>query len=251
VIVNADPIRLAQIISNVLDNAVKFTPKGGSVDIDVLRAGPEAVLRVADSGIGIDPDMLPRVFELFAQAKQAIDRSVGGLGIGLALSHRLVDMHGGTITAASEGPGRGAQFVVRLPVDETGTPPPTPQVPIPDRARTILVIEDNHDAREALHLLLESFGHRVLEAANGPHGLALVLDHRPEVVLVDLGLPGMDGYEVAREIRLRPVGRTALLIAVTGYGQADDRRRSKDAGFDAHLVKPVSPSLLSTLIATA
>jgi len=251
VIVNADPTRLAQIITNMLDNAVKFTPKGGSVDIDVLREGQEAVLRVTDTGIGIDPEMLPRVFELFAQDKQAMDRSVGGLGIGLALSRRLVDMHGGTITAVSEGHGRGAQFIVRLPVDETGTLPPTPAVRTADRARTILVIEDNHDARESLRLLLESVGHRVLEAANGPHGLALVLDHKPEVVLVDLGLPGMDGYEVAREVRLSPVGKTALLIAVTGYGQADDRRRTKEAGFDAHLVKPVSQSLLSTLITTA
>jgi CheY-like chemotaxis protein len=209
------------------------------------------LLRVTDSGIGIDPEMLTRVFELFAQAKQAIDRSVGGLGIGLALSRRLVDMHGGTITAASEGQGRGAQFVVRLPVDETGTLPSTPAVPTPDRARTILVIEDNRDARESLRLLLESLGHRVLEAADGPHGLALVLDHKPEVVLFDLGLPGMDGYEVAREVRLSPVGKTALLIAVTGYGQAADRQRSKEAGFDAHLVKPVSHSLLSTLITTA
>jgi PAS domain S-box-containing protein len=251
VIVNADPTRLAQIITNILDNAVKFTPKGGSVDIDVVREGQEAVLRVTDSGIGIDPEMLTRVFELFAQAKQAMDRSVGGLGIGLALSRRLVDMHGGTITAASEGQGRGAQFVVRLPVDETGTLPPTPAVPTPDRARTIVVIEDNRDARESLRLLLESLGHRVLEAADGPHGLALVLDHKPEVVLIDLGLPGMDGYEVAHEVRLSPIGKTALLIAVTGYGQAADRRRSKEAGFDAHLVKPVSHSLLSTLITTA
>jgi PAS domain S-box-containing protein len=250
VIVNADPTRLAQIITNMLDNAVKFTPKGGSIDVDVLREGQEAVLRVTDSGIGIDPEMLPRVFELFAQAKQAIDRSVGGLGIGLALSRRLVDMHGGTITAISEGHGRGAQFIVRLPVDETGTLPPAPAVPTSDRGRTILLIEDNDDTRESLRLLLESLGHHVLEAANGPHGLALALDHKPEVVLIDLGLPGMDGYEVAREVRLSPLGKTALLIAVTGYGQADDRRRSKEAGFDAHLVKPVSQSLLSTLITT-
>src|SRR4029453_3026250 len=189
-------------ITNMPANAAQVTAKGGPVDIDVLREGQEAVLRVTDSGIGIDPEMLPRVFELFAQAKQAIDRSFGGLGIGLALSRRLVDMHGGTITAASEGHGRGAQFIVRLPLDEMGTLPPTPTVPTTDRARTILVIEDNPDARESLRLLLESLGHRVLEAANGPHGLALVLDHKPEVVLVDLGLPGMDGYEVAREVRL-------------------------------------------------
>ncbi|HEY7539707.1 MAG TPA: ATP-binding protein [Methylomirabilota bacterium] len=250
VIVNADPTRLAQIITNMLDNAVKFTPAGGSVDVDVLREGQEGVVRVTDNGIGIDPEMLPRVFELFTQVEQPIDRSVGGLGIGLALSRRLVEMHGGTIAVASEGHGRGAQFVVRLPVDATGTPPPVPVVLTGDRGRTILIIEDNSDARESLRLLLESLGHHVLEAADGHHGLALVLDRKPEVVLVDLGLPGLDGYEVARAVRLSPLGRTIVLIAVTGYGQAEDRRRSKEVGFDAHLVKPVSQSLLATLITT-
>jgi CheY-like chemotaxis protein len=140
--------------------------------------------------------------------------------------------------------------VVRLPVDATGTPPPVPVVLTGDRGRTILIIEDNNDARESLRLLLESLGHRVLEAADGHHGLALVLDRKPEVVLVDLGLPGLDGYEVARAVRLSPLGRTTVLIAVTGYGQAEDRRRSKEVGFDAHLVKPVSQSLLATLITT-
>ena len=248
VIVNADPTRLAQIITNLLDNAVKFTPSGGSIDVDVLREGQEGVIRVSDTGIGIDQEMLPRLFELFAQAEQTIDRSVGGLGIGLALSRRLVEMHGGTISAASEGHGRGAQFIVRLPVEATGTPPPAPTVATPDRRRTILIVEDNDDARESLGLLLESLGHRVFAAADGPHGVALALGHQPEVVLIDLGLPGLDGYEVARAVRASPVGKAALLIAVTGYGQAEDRRRSTQAGFDAHLVKPVSQRLLSTLI---
>jgi signal transduction histidine kinase len=248
VIVNADPTRLAQIITNMLDNAVKFTPTAGSVDVDVMREGQEAVLRVSDTGIGIDPTMLPHVFELFAQAEQPMDRSVGGLGIGLTLSRRLVEIHGGAITAASEGRGRGAQFTVRLPVEVAGTPAPTPAVVTPDRSRSILVIEDNDDARESLRLLLESLGHRVLEAGDGAHGLALALHHRPEVVLIDLGLPGLDGYEVARALRASPGDRMITLIAVTGYGQAEDRRRSKDAGFDAHLVKPVSQSLLSHLI---
>ena len=245
---NADPIRLTQIITNLLDNAVKFTPSGGSVDVDVMREGQEGVIRVSDSGIGIDPEMLPRVFELFAQAEQPLDRSVGGLGIGLALSRRLVEMHGGSITATSEGHGRGAQFTVRLQVEATGTPPPAPAVPTPNSARTILIVEDNDDARESLRLLLESLGHRVLTAADGPQGVALGLKHQPEVVLIDLGLPGLDGYEVARAVRAGPVGKSVVLIAVTGYGQVEDRRRSTEAGFDAHLVKPVSQSLLSTLI---
>jgi PAS domain S-box-containing protein len=248
VIVNADPTRLAQIVTNMLDNAVKFTPRGGSVDVDVLRKGQEAVVRVTDTGIGIAPDMLPRVFELFTQAEQPIDRTVGGLGIGLALTRRLVEMHEGTIVAASEGRGRGAQFTVRLPVDAMGEPQAPPSVPTRDRGRTILIVEDNDDARDSLRLLLEALGHRVLEAADGHRGLTLVLDHKPEVVLVDLGLPGMDGYELARAVRESPLGQTTLLIAVTGYGQTEDRRRSKEVGFDAHLVKPVSQSLLAALI---
>jgi len=248
VIVNADPTRLAQIITNLLDNAVKFTPAGGLVDVDVMRDGQEGVIRVSDRGIGIAPDMLARVFDLFAQAEQPLERSVGGLGIGLALSRRLVEMHGGTITAASEGPGRGAQFTVRLPVEAMPTPAPAPAVSAPKRARTVLVIEDNDDARESLRLLLESLGHRVLAAADGHQGVAQALEHRPEVLLVDLGLPGLDGYEVARAIRASPGGKSAVLIAVTGYGQAEDRRRATEAGFDAHLVKPVSQSLLSMLI---
>jgi PAS domain S-box-containing protein len=248
VIVNADPTRLAQIITNMLDNAVKFTPGDGSVDVEVIREGREGVVRVSDTGIGIELEMLSRVFDLFAQAQQPMDRPVGGLGIGLALSRRLVEMHGGTIAAASEGHGRGAQFTVRLPMEVAGAPKPPLTAPSPNRSRSILIVEDSEDTREALRLLLESLGHTVLEAADGRHGLALALHHRPEVVLIDLGLPELDGYEVARALRASPIGQTIQLIAVTGYGQAEDRRRSTEAGFDAHLVKPVSQSLLSTLI---
>jgi PAS domain S-box-containing protein len=249
VIVNADSTRLAQVITNMLDNAVKFTPSGGTIDVDVLREGQEAVLRVSDTGIGIAPEMLSRVFELFAQVEQPMDRSGGGLGIGLTLSRRLVEMHGGSIAATSEGHGRGAQFTVRLPVELAGTPSPAPPAVDRDRSRSILIVEDNDDARDSLRLLLEALGHRVIEAGDGPRGLALALNHQPEVVLIDLGLPGLDGYAVARALRSSATGKTTALIAVTGYGQAEDRRRSKEAGFDAHLVKPVSQSLLSSLIA--
>jgi PAS domain S-box-containing protein len=249
VIVSADATRLAQVITNMLDNAVKFTPSGGSVDVDVWREGQEAVLRVSDTGIGIGPEMLPRVFELFAQAEQPMDRAVGGLGIGLTLSRRLVQMLGGTIAASSDGQGCGAQFTVRLPVEATGTPPAPPVAPGPERSRSILIVEDNDDARESLRLLLESLGHRVIEAGDGERGLALALHHQPEVVLIDLGLPELDGYEVARALRSSAIGKTAALIAVTGYGQVDDRRRSKEAGFDAHLVKPVSQGVLASLLA--
>ena len=194
--------------------------------------------------------MLSRVFELFAQGEQPMDRPVGGLGIGLTLSRRLVELHGGTISAFSDGHGRGSQFTVRLPVEATVTP--TPDVGRPD----LRAEPDDPDRRgqrrrpESLRLLLESLGHRVLEAADGQRGLALALHHRPEVVLIDLGLPGLDGYEVARALRASPTGKQAALIAVTGYGQQDDRRRSTEAGFDAHLVKPVSQSLLSSVIAS-
>jgi PAS domain S-box-containing protein len=249
VIVSADATRLAQVITNMLDNAVKFTPSGGSVDVDVWREGQEAVLRVSDTGIGIGPEMLPRVFELFAQAEQPMDRAVGGLGIGLTLSRRLVQMLGGTIAASSDGEGCGAQFTVRLPVEATGTPLAPPVAAGPERSRSILIVEDNDDARESLRLLLESLGHRVIEAGDGERGLALALHHQPEVVLIDLGLPELDGYEVARALRASAIGKTAALIAVTGYGQVDDRRRSKEAGFDAHLVKPVSQGVLASLLA--
>jgi CheY-like chemotaxis protein len=248
VIVSADPTRLAQIVTNLLDNALKFTPSGGSVDVDVIREGQEGVIRVSDTGIGVDPDMLPRVFDLFAQAQQPVDRSVGGLGVGLALSRHLVELHGGTIAAASEGRGRGAQFTVRLPLELAGVPAAAPAEPGGECRRSILIVEDKDDTREALRLLLESLGHRVLDAPDGPGGLELALHHQPEVVLIDLGLPGLDGYELARALRASPAGKTALLIAVTGYGQAEDRRRSKEAGFDAHLVKPVSQNLLLSLI---
>jgi CheY-like chemotaxis protein/anti-sigma regulatory factor (Ser/Thr protein kinase) len=251
VIVNADPTRLAQIVTNMLDNAVKFTPSGGRIDVEVLREEQEAVLRVSDTGIGIDPETLPRVFELFAQAEQPMDRSVGGLGIGLTLSRRLVEMHGGTITAASEGRGRGARFTVRLPLEIAGAPPVARVVPSPDRSRSVLLVEDNDDARESLRLLLESLGHRVVAASDGAEGLAQARHDPPEVALIDLGLPGMDGYAVARALRASAAGKEITLIAVTGYGQPEDRQRSKEAGFDTHLVKPVSQSLLSGLIAAS
>ena len=187
VMVSADATRLAQIITNMLDNAVKFTPAGGAIDVDVVREGQKAVLRVRDTGVGIEPEMLPRIFELFAQAQQPMDRPVGGLGIGLTLSRRLVELHNGTITAASDGPGRGAEFTVRLPVASAVPPEASPVVRGPERSRRILVIEDNDDARESLRFLLESLGHRVIEAGDGPNGLALALQHRPRVVLIDLG----------------------------------------------------------------
>ncbi len=249
--VKADSTRLEQIVTNLLENAIKYTPAGGEVNVEVRREAGQAVLCISDTGIGIAPDMLPRIFEVFAQGEQAMDRSRGGLGVGLTLARRLVEVHRGTIEAFSEGVGRGARFTVRLPIDETVAAPPAAPSQGPLYTRRALIVEDNDDARESLRLLLESLGHEVLEASDGTQGVALALQHRPEVMLIDLGLPGIDGYEVARAVRAHPEGRTTTLIAVTGYGQAADRRRSKEAGFDAHLVKPVSQSALSTLIAAA
>jgi two-component system, sensor histidine kinase len=250
--VDADPTRLEQIITNLLDNAVSYTPSGGRIDIEVRREGRDAVLRVADSGTGIAAEMLPRVFDLFAQATTADHRSAGGLGIGLTLVRRLVEMHGGTITAFSDGVGHGSEFVVRLPlIDAPAAGGAPPAAPAPGQPRRILVIEDNDDARASLRILLESLGHRVVEAADGETGVAAALEHRPDVVLIDLGLPALDGYQVARALRATSAGRGMRLIALTGYGQPADRERSRDAGFDAHLVKPVAVDAVAEFLPRA
>jgi len=251
VMVNADSTRLEQIVTNLLENAIKYTPPGGEVSIEVRGEAGQAVLSVTDTGTGITPEMLPRVFEVFAQGQQTMDRSRGGLGVGLTLARRLVEVHHGTIEAFSEGAGRGSRFTVRLPIDETATPRPAAAAPGQLRTRRTLIVEDNDDARESLRLLLESLGHEVIEASDGAQGVTLAVEHRPDVMLIDLGLPGIDGYEVARAVRAHPEGKAMTLIAVTGYGQAEDRRRSKEAGFDAHLVKPVSQHTLASLISAA
>jgi PAS domain S-box-containing protein len=249
-VVDADPARLEQIVTNLLDNAVTYTPHGGSIDIVVRRDGRDAVLRVKDSGVGIATEMLPQIFDLFAQATTSGTRSGGGLGIGLTLVRRLVDMHGGRITALSEGIGHGSEFVVRLPLTPApaATPVP-PAVRARGQARHVLLIEDDDDARTSLRILLESLGHRVVEAADGSRAVTLAGEHRPDVVLIDLGLPGLDGYQVARALRATSVGRTMRLVAITGYGQPADRARTQAAGFDAHVVKPVTLDAVSALVA--
>jgi PAS domain S-box-containing protein len=248
VLANVDPTRLDQIVTNLLDNAVTYTPPGGRIEVGVERDGDDAVLRVADSGIGIAPEMLTTIFDLFSQARPPGQPS-GGLGIGLTIVRRLVEMHGGRITAVSEGAGRGSEFIVRLPLAASGTPTTSPPPdPVDAGARRVVVIEDNDDARESLRALLESLGHRVVDAADGGRGVALALEQRPDVVLVDLGLPILDGCEVARALRETPEGKRMRLIAVTGYGQPEDRERSRAAGFDAHLVKPVTVEALSSVL---
>ena len=252
--VDADPVRLEQVINNLLVNAIKYTPQGRRIIVTVERIGGEAVLSVGDEGIGMQPELAARVFELFVQGKRALDRAGGGLGIGLTLVKRLVELHGGIVTAYSAGPDLGSEFVARLPAVERPAAVEDAHASAADGApRDILVIEDHEDARESLTSLLEGMGHRVEVAADGVSGLDKALALSPDVALVDVGLPELDGYEVARRIRDASRGgrRRPYLVALTGYGLAEDRARAFEAGFDAHLVKPVDPVTLATVIEKA
>ena len=247
--VEADPTRLEQIIVNVLNNASKYTPPEGRITLIASREGSEAVLRVRDTGIGIAAEMLPRIFELFVQGDQSLAHTSGGLGIGLTLAHRLVRLHRGRLEVHSDGPGRGSEFTIGLPLSPTETAPSAAfGAGLRCPASAVLLIEDNVDARQSLRTLLERDGHRVDDAADGLSGLARAEDTQPDIVLIDIGLPSLDGYEVARRIRARR-GSTPILVAITGYGRADDRRRSFEAGFDAHLTKPVAPEQLAHVLA--
>jgi len=250
--IDADETRIEQILGNLLGNALKFTPADGRVTVAVTVEGAEAVLRVEDTGAGIHPDLLPRIFDLFVQGQTTLHRREAGLGIGLTLVRRLVDLHRGRIEAASGGPGRGSAFTIRLPA----APPPgagdalAPEIPRAAIRRRVLIIEDNDDARQMLRHLLDHAGHEVHEAAEGADGLARALALSPDAVIVDIGLPGLDGYSIAR--RLREAGPPGvLLVAITGYGQDGDRQRSREAGFDVHLTKPIDPLVLDALLAKA
>ncbi|MGH7265637.1 MAG: hybrid sensor histidine kinase/response regulator [Candidatus Rokuibacteriota bacterium] len=252
-VIDGDPTRLEQVATNLLENAVKYTPAGGRIDVGVAVEGPDAVLRVRDTGLGIEPAILSRIFELFEQGDRSLDRREGGLGLGLTLVRRLTELHGGSVRAFSEGRGRGSEFVVHLPRSSAGPlARPDPGVPAGGgQTRRVLIVEDNQDVRESLRMLLELWGHEVREAGDGPGGVAAAAAWPPEVVLVDIGLPGLDGYAVGRRLRAMPGGPRMLLAALTGYGQPDDRRRALEAGFDTHLVKPVDePALLALLDAT-
>jgi CheY-like chemotaxis protein/anti-sigma regulatory factor (Ser/Thr protein kinase) len=240
--VQGDPTRLAQVVSNLLNNAAKYTPEGGHIQLTVGRHGDVLAIRVKDDGVGISSEMLPRVFDLFSQASQSIDRAEGGLGIGLTLVKRLVEMHGGTVEARSDGAGHGSEFVVRLPLlrTEAAAPcPPRDEVPRTGHSRCILVVDDSRDSADSLARLLRRLGHEVEVAYDGPSAYEAAVVLTPDIVLLDIGLPGMDGYEVARRLRAEPSLDGVWLVALTGYGSEADRRSSTEAGFDAHLVKPV------------
>jgi signal transduction histidine kinase/ActR/RegA family two-component response regulator len=248
--VNADETRLAQVIDNLVSNAVKYTPAGGSVLLSIRGEGDDAVIRVADTGIGITPELLPRIFDLFVQGEPTRDRAKGGLGIGLTLVKRLVEMHGGSVDAHSEGPGRGSAFTVRLPrlavpVEAVATGPSRTAA---RGARRVLLVEDSADVRQMLRLRLELDGHEVHETEDGVAGLAEALGLQPDVAVIDIGLPGLDGWELGRRLRATEAGRRMILVAISGYGQLEDLQLSREAGFDAHLVKPVDLDSLTEAI---
>jgi PAS domain S-box-containing protein len=251
--IEGDLTRLSQVVLNLLNNAAKFTPKGGHLRLTVEREGEMAAIRVHDTGIGISADLLPNVFDLFTQGDRSLDRTQGGLGIGLTMVQRLVKLHGGSVEVRSEGSGLGSEFVVRLPLlaVPAQAPPPQRTGSRPASSRRVLVVDDNQDATETLELLLQLWGHEVQSALNGPEALARAAEFRPEIILLDIGLPGMSGYEVARQLRELPGFRDVFIVAVTGYGQDSDRIHSKEAGFGHHLVKPVQPEVLQELIASA
>jgi two-component system CheB/CheR fusion protein len=251
IVLEADAVRLAQVLANLLNNAAKFTPAGGRIWLSARRAGDEVAIAIRDSGVGIPPETLPRIFEMFAQGDSP-PREQRGLGIGLTIARRLVELHGGRIEARSEGRGRGSEFVVHLPV--TDAAPAARPLPEPDppsiRTRRVLVVDDNVDSAESLASWLELVGHEACVAHDGASALTMAGSFAPEVVLLDLGMPDLDGFEVARRLRAVPDFDRVRLVALTGYGREEDRRRSRAAGFDDHLVKPVNPQALAELLAS-
>jgi CheY-like chemotaxis protein/two-component sensor histidine kinase len=248
----ADPARLSQVVSNLLTNAAKYTPPGGRINVTAYLADTELVVCVSDTGIGISAEMLPRIFEMFMQVDKALGRATDGLGIGLTLARRIVEMHGGAIAATSGGQGRGAEFTIRLPALDRQTRSAETDddldiSPLPHALR-VLVVDDNRDAAEMLAALLGAWGQQTTLAFDGRTAIDLGETFAPDVVLLDLGMPHLDGYETARLIRGRPWGAATLLVAVTGWGQPHDRDRSQASGFDHHLVKPVAPAALRALL---
>ena len=253
--VDGDRVRLEQVLTNLLNNAAKYTDPGGQIAVTSARAGREARITVRDNGLGVPPDDLPHIFEPFLQARRSLDRSQGGLGIGLTLVKRLVEMHGGRVEARSEGPGCGTELRVWLPLAEPGEPAVDRLTPVNDSplpaapsGLRVLVVDDNLDAAESLEAMLRDLGHTVTVAHDGLRALAAAASS-PDLILLDIGLPGMDGYEVVRRLRAQPAFAGTRIVAVSGYGQAEDLRRSAEAGFDQHLIKPVSARRLAEIAA--
>jgi len=248
--VDGDATRLEQIASNLIDNALKYTPSGGRIEVHTWTEDGEVVLTVRDNGVGIAAELLPHVFDVFVQGSSTLDRSQGGLGIGLSLVRRLAELHGGDIEADSKGPGAGSVFILRLPRIEPPVPLAAAAPPAADGKPTVLLIEDNEDGREMMTMMLGCYGYQVRAAEDGLRGLDAVREFRPDLALVDIGLPGIDGYEVARRLRADPDTRHIRLVALTGYGLAEDLARVMAAGFDRHLVKPVGIQQLMETIAS-
>jgi len=249
----ADRARLAQVFSNLLSNATKFTNRGGSIEVSAAREGTEALVRVRDNGIGIAPEMLHRVFDMFVQADRSLERTQSGLGIGLTLVQRIVLMHGGRVSARSGGRGTGSEFLVRLPAEPLEKVTDRPLEPAAGRGSEaasyrVLVADDNADAVRSLSLVLRAMGHEVVTASDGDEAVRLASESRPDLVFLDIGMPRMNGFEAARRIREQPWGRNLPLVAITGWGLEDDRRQAKESGFDRHLVKPVDRETLNALI---
>jgi PAS domain S-box-containing protein len=259
VYMNADPTRLAQVVGNLLNNATKFTDKGGRIWLTAEQASEghqsvgEISIRVRDTGIGIAADQLARIFDMFIQVDTSLERSIGGLGIGLTLAKNLVELHGGKLEAYSDGVGQGSEFVVRLPISVEAPKPPPPQPVVGEppvtTVRRILVVDDNRDSVEFLTMLLNLTGYETQTAQDGLQAMETATTFRPDVILLDIGLPKLNGYDVARKIREQPWGRDMILVALTGWGQEEDRRRSQEAGFNQHLTKPVDPDILRKLLA--
>jgi signal transduction histidine kinase len=247
--IHGDPVRIEQIATNILANAIKYSGTGGVIRVRVTAEAGETVVSVADDGLGIAPDLLPQIFEPFVQGERTLDRSQGGLGVGLTLVRRLVEMHNGSVSAFSDGPGQGSRFTIRFPSiapprAETLSPAEQPKA-VP---RRVLLIEDNRDARETFRMMLELAGHQVLEADEGRRGLELLKTELPDIAVIDVGLPGLDGYEIASSFRKEPTSDQVMLVALTGYGTPEARERSRAAGFDHHLIKPIDPVVLRDLM---
>jgi PAS domain S-box-containing protein len=252
---DADPVRLAQVFSNLLNNAARYTEDGGHIRVSAERQGDDVIVTVKDTGIGIASELLPHIFEIFSQARPAPE-SQGGLGIGLSLVKGLVELHGGTVEASSSGPGRGSEFVVRLPI-AAETParmparPVTDDLRLPTPKRRVLVVDDNRDSADSLTMLLQVMGHDACTAYDAEEAIQTAAEFQPDIVLLDIGMPTLNGYDACRRIREQPWGQDMFLIALTGWGQEEDRRRSEEAGFDHHMVKPLDPAVLRQLLASS